>query len=388
MLYKRCECERKAWPRCEHVYWHKFKHRGQPLRRSTGQRDRKEAEKKAREERVEIERTSGPGGRRSGVALELLEGLDIKRVLDKGYGERREADIGGLWKPLLRILGSDRDVMSLTEADIDSYEGARRRESNGRGGTVRGQTIREEVQALRRGIRLAVRDRVIPRSPINWDLLETIESDEPDERQASKPWTDAEIRLAMKHLSKKALTAGILDLCAFADEVGLRLEELRRYEKATWLRGRELHVPATGAKTGHKGARVITLKKSALRIAKRWPKFNIGKPNKALKLACIKAGLVTVDEAGRVLTGKVLTPRDLRAHRITKWAKISPLAAQRLAGHTNIATTSRYLHPDAALIRRTSLAGERRKGAQPRGHGQQDKRKSSAKSKRARSSTG
>lgn len=384
-LYKRCECGRARWQRCEHGYWYRFKHRGQLERGPTGQRHRTAAEKAAREARVEIERTAGPPGRRRGLALEVLEALDIKRVQDKGFREARERDIEGLWSPMFRLLGGPaRDVTTLTEAELEAYEGTRRREDNGRGGKVRGQTIRRERQALKRAIARAVRDKLIRRSPIDWSALDEIDSDEPDERQASKPWTAAEIRTVRKHLSRKAVKAGILDLMEFADLTGLRLEEIARYERAVWLRGRDLHVPPAGAKTGK--PRVVPLKRRALTLAKKWPRFEIGKPNKALLLACVKAGLAVVDERGRLVSGKVLTPRDLRAHRITEWAKKSLIAAQRLAGHTSVATTSRYLHPDADLIRRTALAGE--KGARVRGHREIGRGKKAVKSSRARSSAG
>ena len=120
---------------------------------------------------------------------------------------------------------------------------------------------------------------------------------------------------------------------------------------------------------------MIALRPEALRLAKKRERFAIGKPNKALKLACEKAGFT-----------KVLTPRDLRAHRITKWAKRSPLAAQKLAGHPSMATTNRYLHPDAEFIRSVALGG--RSGVRGRGYTKPRRKKKRVKSIRARSSAG
>ena len=384
-LFKRCKCipkakplrERKrAWRRCPHGYSFSFKLRGDKQQGYTGLADFEAAAKEARRQRVETEAADPGRGQRIACPLDRLEAIDMARVANKGFRDGRSKDIEGLWRPLFRHLGgAGRDVMTMSEGDIERYEGARRQDDNGRGEKVRGQTIREEVQTLRRGIKLAIRDKLIHRSPIEWDLLDAIEDDPPDERQASKPWTDVEIDRALSFLSAKALRAGILELMQFAELAGLRMEELKRYERRTWLRGRELHVPATGAKTGKKGARVIALRPEALRLAKKRERFAIGKPNKALKLACEKAGFT-----------KVLTPRDLRAHRITKWAKRSPLAAQKLAGHTSIATTNRYLHPDAEFIRSVALGG--RSGVRGRGYTKPRRKKKRVKSIRARSSAG
>jgi integrase len=105
-----------------------------------------------------------------------------------------------------------------------------------------------------------------------------------------------------------------------------------------------LVVPAIeGAKT--KQARTIPISKEALAIIKRWrpeddsPLFPKGKPNLALKAASARAKM-----------GAVLTPRDLRAFFITHAGKRDVRAAQSLAGHTSIATTSRYLHADERRI--------------------------------------
>ena len=381
-LYKRCGCgkgqalaERKRlWRRCEHDYSFSFKLHGEKRFGHTGTRDPEAAATEARRKRVEIEQSAGPGrgAGGSGIALDFLEALDMKRVKDEGCRPERATDIEQVWSKLfIHLGGPHRDVMSLTNADVGGYEGARRNDP-GHGRGVRGQTIRKELYALKRGYRLAVRDGEIQFCPIAWELFDPIESDDPDEKQASKQWTEAEIRKVVAHLSAKALRAGILDLITFAAETGLRLEELKRYDRDAWLRAKVLHVPASGAKTGAKGARVIHLRRRALAIAKKWRRFNVRKPHKALKLACEKAGF-----------SKVLTPRDLRAHRITEWAKQSPIAAQRLAGHTNLATTSRYLHPEAELMRRVALAGETRRGDTRR-----RRRNKSMKTKGARSSVG
>lgn len=351
MLYRRG----KTW-------WLRFEHAGERQYFSTGETDRGAAEKKARKIRVDFDDRAGPGGRQAGVRLDALEALDLERVERKGL-DGRALTIEELWRPLYRHLGGPgRDVTTMQTQEIAAYEGARRAED------VRGQTIRREVGALRRGMRLAVRDRVLYFDPIRWGELDEIESDPPNEAQASKEWNAVEIGRVLGKLSAKAKTAGIGDLCRFIQLTGLRLEEVRRF-RATWIRGKMLHVPAIdGAKTGETGARSFPIGTEAMRLAAKRPKFKIGKPNKALALASSRAGF-----------DRVLTPRDLRAWAITQAARVDLLGAQRLAGHTSIATTSRYLHAGKDAIKTAAQAIEAAAGRRHRGG---DRRRRKAKKPR------
>lgn len=319
-------------------WWTKFEHAGEPHRYSTGQIDRRKAAKEARRLRVEVEARVGPGGRQVGLALEYLEALDLKRAADKGMGKRRAETLEDQWAHLFEHLGGDRrDVSTLHTADVPDYEGARRSEG------ARGQTIRREVQTLKRGIRLAVSAGRLSTSPIDWEAVDRIESDPPLETQVSKEWSKRDIRRVLANLSTKAVTARYRQGLRFAQLTGLRYEELRRYERSTWLNGRSLQVPAiAGSKT--QDAREIFLGPEALKLARAHEHFRMSRPHHALKLASKRAGFTAV-----------LTPRDLRAFFITQVAKIDLLAAQRLAGHQSIATTSKYLHLDKPSIRRAAL---------------------------------
>jgi integrase len=319
-------------------WWTKFEHAGEPHRYSTGQVDRREAAKEARRIRVEVETRIGPGGRQVGLAMEYLEALDIKRAEDKGLGVRRGETLEHQWAHLYAHLGgARRDATTLHAADVPDYEGRRRAEG------ARGQTVRREIQSLKRGIRLAVGAGKLRASPIDWDAVERIESDPPLEAQASKEWSQRDVERVLAKLSKKAVTAGYRQGLRFAQLVGLRYEELQRYQRSTWLNERSLHVPAIGgSKT--KDPREIYLGPEALKLARNNEHFRMARPHYALKLASKKAGFA-----------KVLTPRDLRAFFITQVAKINLMAAQKLAGHKSIATTSRYLHLDKASIRQAAL---------------------------------
>lgn len=331
MLYKRGR-----------IWWTEFEHAGVRYRLSTGETNPRTAAKAARRKRVEVEDQAGPGGRAWGVALDVLETLDLERVEQQALGERREETITGQWAPLLRLLGPRRDVATLRLRDVDTYEGSRRSEG------VRGQTIRREVQSLVRGLRLAKRAGVIRALPFDPDDLRDIASDPPLPSQQAKEWAAIEITKVLRCLSRKAVTAGIRDQMRLIQLTGLRLTELKRL-RWSWVRRRALHVPAiAGAKT--KRSRPIPLSDEALALIKRWakkrdpkgedlPLFAHGKPNLALKSASTRARMAAV-----------LTPRDIRAWFITHAGKRDPVAAQRLAGHTSIQTTNRYLHADQRRV--------------------------------------
>ncbi len=265
----------------------------------------------------------------------------MERVEQMGLSNEQVRAISERWAPLLALLGSARDITALRLADIDAYEGKRRAAG------VRGQTIRREVQALVRCLRLAKRAGTISRMPFDPDDLRDIASDPPLPSQQAKEWSALEIAKVLSKLSRKAVTAGIRDQMRLIQLTGLRFTELKRLRWA-WVHGRLLVVPAIGGSKTKK-PRTVPLSVEALAIIKRWrrddgePLFARGKPNLALKQASARAKM-----------GAVLTPRDLRAFFITHAGKRDPRAAQALAGHTSIATTSRYLHADKGRILRAA----------------------------------
>lgn len=335
-LFKRCGCKKLLWTRCPHPYYFSFKLRGRKERECTGEAELAAAGRVARERRVDIEK-SAPVARHGVLLLSALETIDLERVRNKGCRPEREADIKGLWKHLKAILGADLNVLTLTSQDLESYVGKRRAEGD------RGQTIRRERQALKRAVLKAVRDGLIPRSPIEWGGLDNIATDPKNPRQSSKGWREGEIRLILSHLSAKAKTARIVEKMRFIQLTGLRAYELPRYNRDTWLLGNELHIPAVGKNTE---PRIIYLGPEALELAQMFQTVKFGKPNKALKRASKEAGFID----------RVLTPRDLRAYFISQAAQQNLPAAQKLAGHKNVATTSRYLHLNEEEIKTVSLA--------------------------------
>lgn len=326
------------------IYWIEFEHAGQRHRISTHQTNRAAADATGRRLRIATEDRAGPGGRTEGIPLTRLAALDADRANQLGLDKMSQERVESLWVVLLRELGPRRAAHTLTLADVDAYEG-KRRESG-----VSGQTIRREVQALVRGLREAKRRGQLHAMPFDRNDLRRIASDAPNVAQSSKPWTAREIAAVLKALSKKAVRAGWRDRLRLIQLTGMRLGELRRLTRY-WLVRSELRIPAAGSKT-ITGARMIPLSPEAAKIIRRHaktdqPPFAIGKPNHALMLACKKLKL-----------NRVLTPRDLRAWWITQAGRHDPAAAQKLAGHKSIATTSRYLHADAGRQRSAAIAAQ------------------------------
>lgn len=338
MLYKR-----------GNVWWTRFEHGGVRFSISTHRGDRREAEKEARRLRVEVEERTEAGkpGRPCGVTLETLEALDLARVADEGYGKIRAKTVEGLWKPLHRLMGAKRDATRLTVGDVAAYAGARRREG------VRGQTIKREVEALVRALRIAKRDKLTRALPFDPDDLPRIRFDAPNQQQRGKTWRPDQIAEVFAHLSKKALTAGHLDRCRLIMLTGLRLEELHRLQPSwvvhdisgdppAWL-----HIPPEGAKWGK--PRPIPLVPAALEIIERCAPFKPVRFNKSLAHASRKAGL-----------SAVMTPRDLRTTFLDEAGRLDPVAAQKLGGHSNIATTGLYLRgSDERTVAATKSAANR-----------------------------
>ena len=294
------------------------------------------------------------------MTMETLEALDIARARGEVRTEGRTGTIAEIWKPLHRLIGINTSAQILTVGHVVAYIGKRRLEKNN-GEYVRGQTIRREVQALTRALRIAKRDRLIPVLPFDPEEIPKIPSDSPRTTQRGKLRTEAEIENVLANMSTKGVTAGHRNLCRCIMWTGLRLEEARRVQRS-WLvhafPGSEvkayLHVPEEASKT--REARTIPLIPEALDLIEKHAPFTQAKPNKSLKYACQKAGY-----------NWVLTPRDLRTYFLSQIGALDPIAAQTLGGHANIATTGLYLKSNtdrAALVVVKALEGVQSRGVQ------------------------
>jgi integrase len=283
----------------------------------------------------------------------VLEQLDIERALNSGLGERRADTLENLWRNLERHLGEHRDVATLTLGELDDYEGKRRAESH-RGRSTTGQTIRRERGAFVRGLRLAKRRGLLERYPFDLDDLGKVRSDPRDARQAGKLWSTEQINDVLEALSDKAKSAGYDRMLRLIQRTGLRLNEFRRcasFVRVKAPRGSGAHelltIDEQHAKT--RRARVVPLiRDDGDTIDELGNTFGTKKFNHALVLASAEAGLPGV-----------LTPRDLRKWYLSTAAGSDVLAAQRLGGHSNVATTGLYLEAEIARAIRAGLGAAR-----------------------------
>ena len=366
------------------TYWCKFKHRGRVHRLTTGVRVESAGAPRAaaaQEQRLRAQAVldEGPGrSSASDVTLAALEELHVEHLENRGAAELRVSTVRNLWRHLERHLGEHRDVMTLELRDLDAYEGARRRDG------ARGQTIRRERQALRRALRLAKRDGLIPMMPLDFDDAERIKSDPKRKSQAAKLWPIETIDAVLEALSSKARAAGHIELCRFVMMTGLRSTELARasaFEVTRLRRGGTavalLEVPDDGAKTAE--ARTLPLSREALVIFNRWRhRFAVADVAHALTRASRKVGL----EPG-------VTLRDMRKFYLSHAARSDLAAAQKLAGHegpfeggVDVARGGGDGRVAGAAV--TALA----KGGHSRGHSQSSNSKKPSNFRGARSSVG
>lgn len=374
------------------IWWCKFKHRGRPHRESTdvrvssaGSRAKARQAESVIKARVILE--EGPGGRAatSRVTLGILEEAHLEYLENKGYDELRLETVSNLHRHIQRHLGGEhRDAMTLTVADLEGYEGLRRKEKC-RGEFTKGQTIRRERQALRRAMKISIRSGIMDRMPFDWDLLEPITSDPKKKSQTAKLRDIKTVELVLSKLSAKAKHAKHEGICRLVMVTGLRGQgELRRageFEVRMLPRGSRaaavLVVPDDGSKTAD--PRDIPLSRYALDLYNHVKdRLAIADVAHALKRASNKAGI----DPG-------LTLRDLRKFHGSHAARRDLGAAQRLLGHRKVSTTALYV--DADLSRKVTAVMAVTKAARG-GHtsGAQSKRRVKKRSdiKGARSSGG
>jgi integrase len=312
MLYKRGD-----------IWWTQFKSGGERVRHSCGAGDRKAALVEAARLKVEYARVAP---RRGACQMSQLAAADIARARGDGVVDAWAQTLENVyWRNLLKHFGADRDPGTLTYDEVDGYVGVRRRKD-------RGQTVRREIQALKRGIEIAIRRQWLERPPCPFPK---VRSDPPDRQQAGK-WHDPEVlRRWLAEIDPKAR-----DAITFALLTGVRSRELSRV-RSDWIEelpeGVFLHIPAEAAKTGKE--RLVPLSADAHELLKRC---------KAFGTVCHRRTMVAA--ARRIGYDRDITLRDLRHVFATLAEKHDRKAAQDALGHTTERMTIRYLHSDPSRL--------------------------------------
>ena len=271
----------------------------------------------------------------------------MERPVAGGVTAAQRTSIELCWKHLRGQLGVDLDPERINYDLVESYIHARRVEG------ARGQSIRKERQALRRGMKIARRRGLINVIPSEWPK---IRNNPPKAAQAGKlhapevlcAWLD----------SMRANEAG--DAATQAELVlrtGLRATEARRMT-LSWVEAAEpgaevagyLHLPAAAAKT--RRARPIGLTAETMSLIDTLVAGT--EPDQPLCPGNHKRAFKSAQE--RIGYDRQITLRDLR-HCYASWAATGGdiRAVQAALGHNNLRTTERYLHSTKERTAATSL---------------------------------
>ncbi len=324
---------------------------GKRFRRSTGQRDRRLAEARARELQAELtaelQAPDDAGDAPPDDDLALLAGLDVAEAVARGVGERQLHSIRSCWSHVCRILGPETPPSAVTYDLVVGHLAKRRGEG------ARGQSIVKEVQALKRGLRIARRRGSLAAIPEEWPK---VRRDPADTRKRGKLHEVAVLSAWLARLEE--LSPPARRQAEVALRTGLRAEELRALSWS-WVESAPeeagvpavLRVPAAAAKTRRE--RVLGLTPETLVVLHEareavsgWdvPLF-VGNHRGTFRRACKDLEYP-----------QHITLRDLR-HCHATWAAQGTgdaAAAQAALGHTDLRTTQRYL--SATLARTASAA--------------------------------
>lgn len=320
-------------PKTSTRWWYRFKINGKEFRGSTGTRSRHEAEVIERRKRSELEGRNPKRRKSTGHTLAELAGLDIERAIAEGVDEdTRVPTLTHMWSWLIRELG-DCNVERIDARQVTTYITARRHRR------VSGQTIRRELQCLKRGLTLAYRRGWVGAKPDtdDWPRLRSA----PKGRSAGKSHEPEVVRRWLAGLRQNARDEALLVALT-----GLRSAEVKRICVA-WVRPAPpgmgvpalLEVPAAGAKT--RKPRVIGLPAPAVEILERRA---VARDVPVLPQSDFKKHRAAV--ARRIGYSATITLRDLRHCHLTWGLEVTGDARATLeaAGHTDLRTTERYLH--------------------------------------------
>lgn len=325
------------------TYYTRVYTNGKEYWRSLGTTDRKEAKERAARISAAVEQRANDSKPSAGLKLTDMAGLDVERAVAEGSDpEITISRLGYMWRSIIAVMG-DLPVGKVNDRQVMSYIMARRSAS------IRGQTIRRELQTLRRGLLIAKKygEHV---QDIDWPK---IKSDPPLSKQRGKLWPPATIMQVLEKLPVDAKDE--LLLCLYT---GLRATELRRL-RYDWIEPAPqgsptpavLRLPAEATKT--RQPRIIGLTVEAMEIIRRRLAASGGKEplvfdgtdyHKALALASKACGL-----------SENLTKRDLRHTFATLALQGSgdAIAVQAALGHSNLSMTNRYQH---STVLRTASA--------------------------------
>ena len=357
-------------------WWADVHSDGKRIRRSTGMRARRDAEKRAREiyaeliaELAEAAETQADRAERRRDDLAALGGIDIAEAEARGVTGQQVGSITLCWRHICRILGPTTCPRTLSYDTIVGYVARRRRETC-RGQPTRGQTIVKELQALKRGLAIAKRRGSVDSVLEDWPK---VRHDPPRREQAGKLHDSGVIRAWLRELHRTAPAAA--RQCEVVLRTGLRATEVRRLAWSWVERSPEgsavpaiLRIPAAAAKGRRERvvgltAETLVLLDEARAEVRGWDVPIMSGDHKRMMRKAVKA----------IGYQRTVHLRDLR-HCHATWAAQGTgdaAAAQAALGHSDLRTTQRYLTATvdrvtaAATAVAAHIADDRHPGASP-----------------------
>lgn len=350
MLYKRGK-----------IWWVRFKSKGVPIRESTGESDRAKAEVEAA--RIRIAEDKRPGiGRGQRATLEQVSAADIARAEDDRVTQDQITAIERQWRHVLAHFGATSDPAKIDYRAIEDYLRVRKSQTYAKAkNAYRGQSLRREVQCLKRGLAIAKRRDWIDSYPESWPRVKS----DPMKRGQAGKWHPVEVirdwLAVMDPMARLHATCVVL--------TGLRAKEMSRGE-LSWLEpappgfgtAQVVRVPSSSDKT--RRGRVIPVTEHAARLlCAYWGAQDRPKSHRTARELARK----------RIKYGQDITLRDLRHVCGTIAEQHDRKAAQDILGHTTERMTTRYLHSDPERLGATSASvatsilgpeGAQRQGAQ------------------------
>ncbi len=266
----------------------------------------------------------------------MLAGYDLARAQAEGVTAKQHSALCYLWARIRETLGDLRDATTLAPGDLSAYVATRRAKA-------KGQTIRRELQALRRGYALAERARELacPLRTADWPR---VKSDPVDEKQRGKYHPPEILRAWLEAMHPDAR-----DAAEFALLTGLRAAEIARVS-AQWIDPVPAHalvsdgvvailrVPAASAKNRKERQVALTAEAMAI-ITKRLAED----PKRELIFGAVLHRKAFETARGKIGYERSITLRDLRHTHASIGAAVSVHGTRDALGHGRLSVTDRYV---------------------------------------------
>jgi integrase len=309
--------------------------------------------------------------------LALLAGYDYARAAADGVGKRQMNQLERFWeKHLFRLLGVGLPIAEITYSTVIAYLTARRAEG------ARGQSLRKEIGCLKRTLKVAVREGLIPVVP---ELPERIKTDPARSWQRGKlhplPVLVAWLDEVKRREAEDSRSAGAWLQARVSLQMGLRGESEAQQLAASWLEEVPASVTRASGAVGAVRVPASAAKDREERLvgidAEMWSLLAAEAEGKPWDAPLLPGRHDKIYRAASVAIGykRPITLRDLR-HCYASYAaeEVDLVAVQSALGHADLEVTQRYLTTTFARTAKASvvvagaLARERRGLATPNGH--------------------